>query len=85
MWYQHLRKGLEVRGFKQSQLDPCLYLRGDVLFTVYCDDGIFFAKSDKAIDGAIASLQKPLKGHPDGHTFDLEVESDLAGYLGVKL
>ena len=85
MWYLHLKRGLEARGFKQSAFDPCLYMKGDVLFTVYCDDGIFFAKTEKAINQAIASLQKPVKRNPDGHAFDLEVESDLAGYLGMEL
>ena len=31
------------------------------------------------------TLQKLIPNHPDGHAFDLEVESDLAGYLGVEL
>ena len=91
LWFKFLKAGLEARGWKASALDPCLYLRGDAIFTVYCDDGIFFAKTQKAIDEAVASLQVPLtdpqtgKELPDGHAFDLEYEDDLAGYLGVEI
>lgn len=30
-WFQHLDQGLKVRGFCQSQLDPCLYLKNDCI------------------------------------------------------
>ena len=66
-------------------------LRGDAIFTCYCDDGIFFAKNEKAIDEAVKSLQTPLldpdtgEELPDGHAFNLEYENDLAGYLGVEI
>ena len=57
LWYKYLKAGLEARGFVASTLDPCLYIRHDCIFTVYCDDGIFFAKSEEAINAAIKSLQ----------------------------
>ena len=90
LWFKHLKRGLEVRGWTQSKLDPCLFLRGDVLFTVYCDDGIFFAKNTADIERAIQSLSNPVldnhgKQLDDGHAFDLEAENDLAGYLGVEM
>ena len=91
MWYKHLKKGLEARGWKASTLDPCLYLRNDVIFTCYCDDGIFFAKDDKAIDDAVKSLQTEIHDPETndlvegGWAFDLEYESDFAGYLGIEL
>lgn len=62
----------------------------DAIFTVYCDDGIFFAKSDLAIDEAVRSLQIPLldsEGNqlPHGYAFDLDKESNLASYLDIEL
>ena len=62
-----------------------------MIFSVYCDDGIFFAKDDASIERAIAELSVPVtdpetgQPHPDGPAFDLEAESDLAGYLGVAM
>ena len=72
-------------------MDPCLYMKNGILFTVYCDDGIFFAKNEADIDNAIKELQNVVRNpstgeiYEEGYAFDLEVESDLAGYLGVEL
>ena len=37
-WWLFLRKGLLERGFHQSKLDPCLFLRDDCLLFCYVDD-----------------------------------------------
>lgn len=39
-WHTHLKKGLLDYGFKQSQVDPCLFFKGDLLFILYVDDGV---------------------------------------------
>ena len=58
-------------------MDPCLYMKKGLLFTVYCADGIFFAKNGADIDEAIRELQEIVidpstgKEHESGYAFDL--------------
>ncbi len=42
-------------GFKQSLVDECMLYRGDIIFMIYVDDGIFIRKSDEQITAAIES------------------------------
>ena len=55
MWYRWLKSGLEARGWIASARDSCLYHHPtkDITFTVYCDDGIFYAKDAKDIQDSI--------------------------------
>ena len=76
VWNQHLVKGLTDIGFKQSKVDECAFFRGNVIFIVYVDDGIFASPDNKAIDLAILEL----KQH-----FDLEDQGDITDYLGVNV
>jgi len=55
-WFRHLRTGLLVEGFRQSEADPCLFLRQDCVLIVYTDDCIIFAKEDSTIDALVANL-----------------------------
>jgi hypothetical protein len=66
LWFKHLQAGLEKQGFKPSQHDPCLFIRHDVAFVVYVDDGIFSSKSQKVIEQCIAQLIE------DGYDLDPE-------------
>jgi hypothetical protein len=66
-------------------------MKRDMLFTCYCDDGIFTGLNTNDIDREIACLQNevidPTTGqrHEHGQALDIEVENDLAGYLGVEI
>ena len=55
-WYHKLRDGLLARGYKQSSVDPCLFIKDDVLCLIYVDDTIFFAKDQSLIDREITDL-----------------------------
>ena len=77
MWNQHLVKGLTRIGFKQSNVDECLFYRGCVLFAVYTDDGILCSPSNEAIDKVIEDINDA--------GFDIEDQGDLADYLGVNI
>ena len=37
-WFKYLTTGLLGHGFTQSKIDPCLFLRHDVIMVVYMDD-----------------------------------------------
>lgn len=33
-WFRHLTQGLLAEGFKQSKIDPCLFLRQDCIMVI---------------------------------------------------
>jgi len=74
-WYFKLRDGLLARGFKQSLIDPCLFIKDDIICLIYVDDTIFFAKNQEIIDDMISNLKKD---------FDLTDEGDVDAFLGVQ-
>ena len=76
-FFKFLKKQLEKQGFRQSEFDPCLFIRPDMLCLVYVDDLIFLAKDESKIDKMLqALLADGLKIHR---------ETDMAGYLGVDI
>jgi hypothetical protein len=50
VWNQHLAKGLIKAGFMASKVDECIFYKGNTIFIVYVDDGIFFGPDLKAIE-----------------------------------
>lgn len=76
VWNQHLDKGLKELGFTQSEVDPCVYFRGKVIFLVYTDDGIFLGPEQSDIEKAIKDV---------GERFEISDEGDLSDYLGVNI
>ena len=54
-----------------------MYFRGDVIFLVYVDDGIFVSPNQLSIDKAINDLRK--------QKLDVDDQGDLKDYLGVNI
>jgi Reverse transcriptase (RNA-dependent DNA polymerase) len=79
-FFEHLKNGLESRGFTQSQHDPCLFISPSVICLCYVDDCLFFAKDSTDIDAVIKSLRRP-----EPSSFDLNIEDDVAGFLGILM
>lgn len=77
VWNQYLHKGLTKIGFKQSQVDECLYYRGSTMFLLYVDDGILIGPDMDDIKSVFTQLKK-LK-------YDITDEGDLKDYLGVDI
>jgi histone deacetylase 1/2 len=75
VWNQHLVKGLIKIGFKQSEIDECVFYRSKTIFVVYVDDGIFAGPDSKEIDQAIDDLQSA--------GFNVEDKGNIKDYLGV--
>ena len=57
-------------------MDACPFISEKLICLTYVDDTLFFAKDYEDIDRVIKNLQKHMK---------LEVEDDMAGFLGVKI
>jgi hypothetical protein len=75
-FFLFLKGNLEAVGLQQSETDPCLFVNDKVICLVYVDDTLFFAEEMSDIDDLIEDLEK---------TMVLEVEDDVAGFLGVHI
>ena len=76
LWFDHLKRGLRRRGFKQSKADECVFYKGDTIFVVYVDDGILIGPNEKEIESIIDSLKRD---------YDLTDKGKLNEYLGIKI
>jgi hypothetical protein len=59
-------------------VNPCLFISDKVIFLVYVDDTLLYARDMKDIDDVIRRLT-------DEHKMTLEVEDDVARFLGVHI
>ena len=75
-WHDHIKAGLLSQGFRQSKVDPCLFIKGTVLLVLYVDDATLFSPNSMAINCEIMSLKQ---------SFELTDEGDLQDYLGTWL
>ena len=73
-WNQHITQGLLNRGFKQSEVDPCLFIKDDLV--LYMDDTVVILPNKLWIDNLIKILQQD---------FDLTDDGDIKDYLGVRI
>lgn len=72
-----LKGGLISLNFRQSQIDPCLFLRHDCIIVVYVDDCLVFARSSKIIDELLVKLREKFILTDEG--------SDVTSYLGLNV
>jgi hypothetical protein len=79
-FFNTLKDGLIARGFRQSNLDPCLFASKDVICLCYVDDCLFFSRKKEAINNVIQDLQSP-----NPTRFMLQEEDDVAGFLGILI
>ena len=77
-WFLHLKEKLEACHLVQSKSDPCLFLGRDIICIVWVDDCIFFSPKEKYIDRLLHDLKHKCE-------LDLNVEDDVAGFLGVHI
>ena len=75
-WFDKLRGSLASRGFQQSSVDPCLFIRRDLILVVYVDDCLLFAKDDRTLDSFVLSLQEE---------FVLTCDGDVGAFLGIAI
>ena len=76
-WNNLLKSGFLSLGFRQSDHDPCLFCKDDVICVVYVDDTLFFSKDRSKVNEVISQLQKL--------NFELTDEGDVEGFLGIQI
>jgi hypothetical protein len=76
-FFQHLKATLEKIGFVSTDSDACLFISEHVICLVYVDDTLLFSPRLEYIDAVLAKLRAA--------KMDLEVEDDVAGFLGVDV
>lgn len=76
LWNQHLNAKLLQLGWKRSIIDDCVYYKGNVIFIVYVDDGIFMSPSNENITKEVELFKA---------NFNISVEGDLCDYVGVNI
>jgi hypothetical protein len=57
-WFLHLSTGLTQRHFKPSEVDPCVFYKGDLILIVYVDDMICMCPTSEPIDVRLYALTK---------------------------
>jgi hypothetical protein len=55
-FFEKLKAGLEERGWTQSEIDPCLFMKSGMLCVVYVDDTIFASAKVDDLEREITSL-----------------------------
>ena len=46
-WHEHAKKGIEACGFKQSDVNPCLFYKKDILFILYINDAVVLHRTQR--------------------------------------
>ena len=64
-------------GFQQSLIDECVFYKGDIVFIVYVDDGIFLGNSDKQLSDIIQEVKSS--------GLDVEDQGHTADYVGINI
>jgi hypothetical protein len=77
VWNSHLIEKLTSIGFHPSLIDDCVFYRGDVIFMVYVDDGIFVGSDDTQLQDIIKEVQNL--------GLNIEDQGHPADYVGVNI
>ena len=73
-----LKEGLEDRGYKSSDINPCVFVSKNTIVLTYVDDCLILSKLNDIIDHLVQSLNKGKKN------FDFTDDGDIKYYLVVK-
>ncbi len=75
-WYNKLTDVLLDLGFKQSNVDKCLFIWHNCIILVYVDDCLLFSSSDTILDAIIKHLK---------NNFNSTSGSDIETYLWIEV
>jgi hypothetical protein len=82
-FFEKLKSGLEERGWQQSAIDPCLFLKSGMMCVVYVDDTIFASADVADLEREITSLG--ISTETQCHTFALRDEGEVSAFLGIQI
>ena len=76
VWNKYLVQQLESIGFEQSDIDECVFYKGNMVYVLYTDDSILAGPDKAEIDRTIAKMKRIL---------DLTIEGNLNDFLGINI
>jgi hypothetical protein len=82
-FFEKLKAGLEERGWIQSEIDPCLFMKAGMICVVYVDDTIFASANEDDLEREITSLG--ISTDAQRHTFQLRNEGEVSAFLGIQI
>jgi hypothetical protein len=74
--YNHIKAGLLSMGFRASAIDPCLFIRHDMIILIYVDDCLLFGKTESIIDAVISKLST---------TYTIGEQGSVQDFLGLRI
>ena len=60
-WYEKLKTSLEARGFKPSDIDPCLYLGNGMMILTYVNDCIIVGPKWQTLTNLLSLSKREMK------------------------
>ena len=82
-FYQHLSQGLKNRGWTPSDIDPCLFMKRNMICVIYVDDTIFAGPCQQSINNEVKLLG--IKHDSEEQPFEFRDEGELSAFLGIKI
>jgi hypothetical protein len=82
-FFDKLRAGLIERGFTPSNIDPCLFLKNNMICVVYVDDTILCGPDPQALEEEIIGLG--VNNLEQRHSFQLRNEGEVGDFLGIRI
>ena len=82
-FFDKLKAVLLERNFVQSQIDKCLFMKGNIICLVYVDDKILCVPNLDEINEEIRGLRT--KGEDQVHSFQLKDEGQVGDFLGIRI
>jgi hypothetical protein len=78
-WFKKLKQGLVDLGFTPSEIDPCLYLKENMVILTYVDNCIIISPSRRSINCLITSMQN------GPENFKLTNKGNINKFLGIEI
>lgn len=82
-FFEKLKSGLEERGWKQSIVDPCLFLKKGMICVVYVDYTIFASANPEDLDAEVKALG--ISTSEQQHSFSLRDKGEVSAFLGIQI
>ena len=82
-FYQHLSKSLQNRGWTVSVIDPCFFMKENMMCVIYVDDMIFAGRNQEMIDKEVRLLG--IKQSNEEQPLGFRDEGESSAFLGIKI